>query len=369
MGSDPAVGDDAAAGRVPMLSIVVPCYNSAWIIDDKLLSLRHQTLRDTEILIIDDGSTDDLGPVLAPHLAADPRIRVIRQENRGLAGARNRGLMEARAPYVGFIDADDLWHPRFAQTAVAALEADPAAPYAFAYFFRLDTANRVTAMPGWRKPPRHDFAGMLTLNAVGNGSAAIFRRDLAREVGGFDEGMRARGAWGAEDWKLCLRLAARGTPVLIPQPLIGYRWVEAGMSQGDPSRQMRAVRAVLSDIAAEFPQVTRRQIADGQVTMNGWLMGAFLRKRRFGTALALLFESYVRNPLWFTNPLLRELHRMKVANLLLGLTAAKKDPVTVDQLVLDGERPFAFIPDPGRRREPHLAAAPLPLAENRPCES
>ena len=233
-------------------------------------------------------------------------------DNRGLAGARNRGLAEARAGYVGFIDADDIWHPRFLEETAAALDADPAAPFAFAYSFRFDLDNMVFGMPLWRRPPRHDFAGMLTLNVVGNGSAALFRADLVREAGGFDEAMRASGAWGAEDWKLCLRLSARGTPALIAKPYVGYRFVAEGMSQGDPARQMRAVRAVLRDISTEFSGIRRRQIADGQVTMNGWLLGAFLSKRKYGTAIRMLIQSYILNPFWFTNPSLRELHLMKL---------------------------------------------------------
>lgn len=328
------------------VSVVVPCYNYAWLIGDTLLSLRHQTFPDFEVIIVDDGSQDDLAGAVAAHLAADPRIRVVRQENRGLAGARNRGLAEARGDYVGFIDADDIWHPRFLEEMVAALDADPAAPFAFAHSFRFDINNRVFGMPLWRRPPRHDFAGMLTLNLVGNGSAAVFRREAVRRAGGFDEGMRARHAWGAEDWKLCLILSADGTPVLVPRPYVGYRFVAQGMSQGDPVRQMRAVRAVLRDIAERFPSVTRRQLADGQVTMNGWLLGAFLAKGMYGTALRMMWESYVLNPFWFTNPLLRELHLMKLRLWFGGLTRRYPPLGQLESFRLGDAIPFAFIPTP-----------------------
>ncbi len=349
-------GAGERGATLPRVSVVIPAYNLAWLIGDTILSVRHQTLQDIEILVIDDGSTDDLAAVLAPHIAEDPRIRVIRQDNRGLAGARNRGLEEARAAYVGFIDADDIWHPRFLEETAAALDADPAAPFAFAYSFRFDLDNMVFGPPLWRRPPRHDFDGMLTLNVVGNGSAALFRAGPTRAAGGFDEGMRARNAWGAEDWKLGLKLCAQGTPALIAKPYVGYRFVAEGMSQGDPARQMRAVRAVMADIAAEFPAIRRRQIADGQVTMNGWLLGAFLAKKKYGTALGMLVQSYLLNPFWFTNPSLRELHRMKLRVWYGNLTGTLPGKVPVESYRYEGAAPFAFIPPPPRPRPRPRAA-------------
>ena len=343
-------GAGERGATLPRVSVVIPAYNLAWLIGDTILSVRHQTLNDIEILVIDDGSTDDLATALAPHVAEDPRIRVIRQDNRGLAGARNRGLADARAGYVGFIDADDIWHPRFLEETAAALDADPAAPFAFAYSFRFDLDNMVFGPPLWRSPPRHDFAGMLTLNVVGNGSAALFRAGPTRAAGGFDEGMRARDAWGAEDWKLGLKLCAQGTPALIAKPYVGYRFVAEGMSQGDPARQMRAVRAVMDDIAAEFPAIRRRQIADGQVTMNGWLLGAFLAKKKYGTALGMLIRSYLLNPFWFTNASLRELHLMKLRVWYGNLTGTLPGKVPVERYRYEGAAPFAFMPPPPRPR-------------------
>jgi cellulose synthase/poly-beta-1,6-N-acetylglucosamine synthase-like glycosyltransferase len=100
------------------------------------------------------------------------------------------------------LDADDLWHPDFLVATVAALDDNPSAPFAYAYSFRIDEQDRLLPILRLGQPPRHDFLGLLSLNSVGSGSAAVFRRSLLRRLGGYDETMRHRGNAGAEDWKL-----------------------------------------------------------------------------------------------------------------------------------------------------------------------
>lgn len=331
----------------PAVSVVIPSFNSAWSINDTILSVRHQTLEDFELIVIDDGSSDNLQDIMAPHLADDPRIRIIHQENRGLAGARNRGLSEATGDYVAFLDADDIWHPDFLKMAVTGLAKNPDAPYAFAYSFRMDINNRLIGWPLWKRPPPHDFEGMLVLNVVGNGSAAVYRRLDAIAIGGFDETMHLRGAFGAEDWKFCIQLAATGEPVLIPRPMVGYRFVQTSMSQSNPSRQMEAVMAVMRDIRALFPGVSERYFADAQVTMNGWLLPAFMSKKMYGTVAKMLIESYVLHPLWFRNQCLRSLHWMKLVSIAKGvpylLTGRRPPRIPLPRLQEDGDFPYAFL--------------------------
>ena len=96
---------------MPYASIVVPAYNAAATLSDTLLSLTSQTYRDIEIVVVDDGSTDSTASVARSFAARDNRIRLVRQANRGLAGARNSGVAAASGEVVGFCDADDLWLP------------------------------------------------------------------------------------------------------------------------------------------------------------------------------------------------------------------------------------------------------------------
>lgn len=323
----------------PVISVVIPAFNSAWSIRDTVRSVFAQTVPDFELIIVDDGSTDDVVGALSEWLGRDPRIRVVHQDNGGLAAARNRGLAEAKCPLIGFVDADDMWHPDFLQALSAALARVPAAPFAYAHSIRIDEENRILGIPPWSKEPRHDFAGLLTLNSVGNGSAALFRREAVLAAGGFDPTLKARGAQGAEDWKLCLRLAAQHPPVLVRRHLVAYRLVVSGMSQGDPSRQLRAVRAVMDDIRAEFPGTPERHFRNAATLMNGWLLGAFLKRGEYRTALRLIAESYVLNPFWFLSADILYVHWMK----LVFWFGGSGQPTPLAQHVENGARPFAFL--------------------------
>ena len=109
--------------KAPIVSIVIPTYNAPSLLEETLQSVFAQTLTDFEILVIDDGSTDSTPEFL--RRLDDPRLRVIRQENRGIGGARNRGLDEATGSYVALLDHDDLWLPKKLEVQVEFMESHP----------------------------------------------------------------------------------------------------------------------------------------------------------------------------------------------------------------------------------------------------
>lgn len=328
----------------PRVSVVIPAYNAAWSIRDTLRSVRAQAFREFDCLIIDDGSTDDLAGALAPDLAADPRLRLIRQGNAGLAATRNRGLMETSAPFVAFLDSDDLWHPDFLARTVAGLQARHDAPFAYAYSLRIDARNRVIPTPRWSRPPRHDLVGLLEVNSVANGSSAVFRRAALNLAQGFDVSLQSRAARGAEDWKLSLSLAAVNAPVLIPEQLVAYRISGQSMSRHRPDLQLRSVRAVMDDLRRAHPDIPQRHFRNARTVMNGWLLPAHIARRAWADVAHLLWQSYVLNPLWFLSRDLRAIHLQKLQSFVLGFRR-REDLV---RLTMGTTRPFAFL-DPETR--------------------
>ena len=337
----------AEGSRTPAISVIVPVYQSAWSIERTIASVLRQRFEGFEVIIVDDGSTDDLHRRIADLVAADPRLRVVRQSNLGLAAARNRGLREARGALVAPIDADDLWHPDFLGACQAALEAEPTAPFAFAYSFRIDEDDYLLSSALTTPSPRHDLPGLLSYNAVGNGSAAMFRRAAMLAAGGYDEELRERGLQGAEDYRLILRLARVAPPVLVERPLVAYRHVSSGMSLGDPDRQLRACLAVIDEFQAEAPELPDSLFRDGRTTMIGWLLPYFVARKQYRRALGLAVQGYVMNPLWFLNPSLRRLHvsrlLAKTGEALRRLFHRQVPRTHLAQAHFAGEQPFHFI--------------------------
>ncbi|WP_375426913.1 glycosyltransferase family 2 protein [uncultured Sphingomonas sp.] len=326
----------------PRVSVVIPCYQAAWSIRRTLRSVMAQRFTPFEIILVDDGSTDALDAAIEPY--AD-RIRLVRQDNHGLAAARNRGIALARADLVAPLDADDLWHPDYLADLVAALDGAPAAPFAFAGSFRIDEDDRLLPDLHLRRAPRHDFAGLVSLNSVGSGSAAVFRRAMLLAAGGYDPSLRDRAAQGAEDWKLLVHLAAIATPVPVSRKLVAYRLTRAGMSQARPQRQLAAIDAVIDDLARDFPAAPRRLFRDARTMMTAWLLPAFLRNGMMGQALREAWRGYVLNPLWWRNP---ELLLVHTARLRMALRA-RPEPLGLlsDWTDEDGSRPFGFLSPSG----------------------
>jgi hypothetical protein len=143
------------------------------------------------------------------------------------------------------------------KVTVDALHEHTEAPFAFTYHYRMDEDDRPLPTPQYRRPPRHDFRGVLTLKWIGCGSAAVFRRAQVIAVGGYDETLAKRAGQGADDHKLILVLAATGKPCLIQRSLVGYRHVPTGMSSGNPEVQLASMLAVLDDLLVRWDRNRR----------------------------------------------------------------------------------------------------------------
>jgi glycosyltransferase involved in cell wall biosynthesis len=199
----------------PRVSVIIPCYNAHAYLGETLASIRNQTFKDLEIVIIDDGSTN---PDTLAFLAALPAdIRQVRQENRGLPGARNSGFRHALGEYVLPLDCDDWLDPGFLEQTLATLEATPGAAYAFAHMALEGELHGVL-----RKS--YNFFEQLFFNQLPY--CLLMPKRLWEEVGGYDETMRK----GYEDWEFNIRLGGRGHfGVVCPQPLFHYRILSGGM--------------------------------------------------------------------------------------------------------------------------------------------
>ena len=105
-----------------LVSVITPCYNGSKYISETILSVISQTYSNWEMIIIDDGSTDDSANIINSYIATDPRIFLIQQDNKGSAAARNTGIKHAKGRYIALLDADDLWEPDFLKEQISFMQ-------------------------------------------------------------------------------------------------------------------------------------------------------------------------------------------------------------------------------------------------------
>jgi glycosyltransferase involved in cell wall biosynthesis len=235
----------------PPYSIVVPAFNVESTVRAAVESALRQSYGDLEVIVVDDGSTDRTAELV--EALTDPRVRLVRQANRGLSGARNAGVRHARGDLVAFLDADDLLMPDYLGRMAAALEQDPPADVAFcdAWVFETGTGRvrRTTVFDRHRPPgplPR-DPADLLLVHLRRNffHAATVVRRQALESTGGFREDLTS-----LEDYELWLRLEASGhRAVEVAEPLALVRRSPTQMS-ADTARMARNLVRVCDLMAA-----------------------------------------------------------------------------------------------------------------------
>jgi glycosyltransferase involved in cell wall biosynthesis len=211
-------------GSVPLVTVVIPCYNQGQFLAEAIQGALDQTHPRVEIIVIDDGSTDTTAVVAGAY----PSVRYVHQENRGLAAARNRGLEESTGEYLVFLDSDDRLHPNAVEIGLRHLAMSPRTAFAYG------RCNLIGADGAWLATSERPimegdhYRALLYGNFLPNPAAIIFRRDALDGVDGFSVSPKGK---GAEDYDLCLRLArdhgARGYKDVVAD----YRQHEASMSR------------------------------------------------------------------------------------------------------------------------------------------
>jgi glycosyltransferase involved in cell wall biosynthesis len=230
--------------ETPLVSVIIPNYNHARFLGDAIRSVLAQTYRPVEIIVVDDGSTDNSAQVAAGF--AD-QIRYIYQTNAGLSAARNTGLRAAKGELIGVLDADDMYEPNFLETLVAALQADPQADGVYCGYQFVDETNNPLPQIENRPVPSADLYPALLDGNFFVPESVFLRRHVYDEVGFFDESLRA-----CEDWDVWLRAAKKFRIIHSPHILTRHR-VLAGSMSTDPLRMLTARLAVLKKHVGEEP--------------------------------------------------------------------------------------------------------------------
>ncbi len=237
----------------PAVSVVIPCYRQAEYLRLAIDSVALQRFSDWELVVVDDGSPDDTAEVAEAQFSRLPgrRLRLIRQENAGLAAARNAGIAATRGRYVLPLDSDDALDPEYLSRTVALLEARPEVAIAVT-----DAALFGVEQGVWRTEPELPLHRLLTQNRFTY--CALYRREVWEAVGGYEPNLTA----GYEDWDFWIGALERGFKAAhVPEPLFLYR--TKGESMLTKAREWdRSLRArILLNHPGLFDEASREEAA------------------------------------------------------------------------------------------------------------
>ena len=222
-------------------TVIIPAYNQGHYLAQAVESVLAQTDPDFEVVVVDDGSTDDTAQVAQGF--SDPRVRYVYQENAGLSAARNAGIAHARGRYLTFLDSDDLFMPEKLALLVEALETESQAGLVAGQAIPIDEDGRLTGR-AFDQPLPREGRQLLLGNPLHVGSV-LLRRSWQEKVGLFDQSLRSY-----EDWDMWLRLALAGCPMRwVDKPVSKYRFHTAQMTR-DGAQMTTATFSVLDNLFA-----------------------------------------------------------------------------------------------------------------------
>jgi len=292
------------------VSLIIPTFNSGRLVVEAIASALAQTLPPDEIIVIDDGSTDDTQERLAQF---SPPVRCIRQENQGVAAARNRGLAEATGDVIAFLDADDVWFNRKLELQLAALAEHPEIcmlgtrvinwPAGAAPSVAADTDLPIGKVLWERLVVRNYFVT----------SSVIVRRSALEKVGGFDPALR-----GPEDYDLWIRLAETAQVGNLHLPLTGYRLFLAGSLGKQVATMEAGMRRILEKLD-ERKAWHGRWLLRRKAQSHFYASCAYMHRESGNSALAA--RRLVRSLICFPLPYRRSETRMPLIRLRLLATS------------------------------------------------
>ncbi|MDB6056181.1 MAG: glycosyl transferase family 2 [Verrucomicrobiales bacterium] len=241
-----------------LVSVIVPAYNAENFISETLDSALSQTYENIEVIVVDDGSRDLTAAIVKNAARRDRRVKLIRQQNLGVAAARNLAIEKASGDFIAPLDADDVWYPAKVEKQVQSLEAaGPKAGASYCWCISINEKGQVLGLG-----PKWDLEGevyqpLVLRNFIGNASVPLFRRDYLQKIGGYNADLRAQQAQGCEDWEICLRVAELGEFRVVKEYLAAYRCYSQSMSY-DHSAMAKSYALVLEHAQRSHPEIAAR---------------------------------------------------------------------------------------------------------------
>lgn len=266
----PSVGSGSVAigsKRMPAVSVVIPAYNSAAFLRQAIDSVLDQTYSDLEIIVIDDGSSDDTEAVAR---SFGDRVSCFRQQNRGVSAARNHGIKLARGQYLAFLDADDLWAPQKLAEQIPLFDQDAEIGLVYSDWGVVSEDGESQASFHSSRPAA---SGYVFDELVRTGfiltSGTVVRRSCLADVGYFDETLSI-----AQDYDLWLRICYRWKVAVVNKALVTKRCWDGSLSSNLPKTAAERIALFEKTLRnfIDMPPRSRRLVRS-QLAMNYWDVG------------------------------------------------------------------------------------------------
>ncbi|HSP43933.1 MAG TPA: glycosyltransferase family 2 protein [Luteolibacter sp.] len=307
----------------PVVSVVVPAFNARLWIAATLESALSQTLKEIEVIVVDDGSTDDTAGVVESFSRIDPRVRLIRTQNAGVGAARNTAIKASFGEFIAPLDADDLWDPPKLEKQVNRMrEWGDKAGLVYCWSRLIDEDGKWIMGGSSFEVEGGARKAIIFRNFVGNASVPLFRKEALDEVGLYLSRDEQGGVQGCEDWDLVIRLAEKWEIALVPEFLVGYRQTRGCMSAG--------IEGMTSSFRV-LQQRARERNRDIPAKLFRWSGGRFLgylvlksyQGCDYRGCLMSIVRSFLQDPFMLLN---RRFHRLAFKSLVLNATGLRKHP-------------------------------------------
>lgn len=273
---------------MPRVSVIIPAHNAMTYLPETVENVLKQTFTDFEVLIINDGSLDDIEE-WASHLT-DSRVKLISQQNQGVSVARNTGIAQATGEYIAFLDADDLWEPSKLEKQARRLDDNPEVGLVYTWTVLVDQWGKPTGIVYTYDLEGNVWAQIVVEDIVCNGSSAMVRRSCFEIVGVFDPNLSS-----VADGDMWVRIAAHYPFAVVKELLVYYRQYPNSMSK-NRQKMLEDLRLTIEKRFESAPLDLLYLRNRAYAHMNRWQAWVSIYEEDYTSALHYHKQSLLHNP-------------------------------------------------------------------------
>lgn len=262
----------------PLVSVIIPNYNYGRFLAQTIDSVLAQNYPNIEIIVVDDGSSDESVEVLESY---GDKIKWFKQQNSGVSVARNRGIKESRGEFIALLDSDDVWLPEKIEKQIKLFLEDPEIGLVHCGFVDFDNEGNRHAehLDGMKGRVAEDMLRYQRSVILGGGSAVVFKKKMFDEIGGFSLNISP-----AEDWEFYYQAARRCKVGFVAEVLMEYR-IHGNNNHLNISRMERAIIGAFDKVFSEYPEELAPIRKECYGRIHTVLAGSYFRAGQYGSFL------------------------------------------------------------------------------------